>query len=339
MDRDSLGIGVIGTGGMGSRHAANIHEHAPGAHVTGVFDIDQARASTVAAQCGGARVYASPHDLISDGAVDAVLIASPDETHVAYTLACLDKGKPVLCEKPMALGAAEAREVVEAEIRLGRRMVTVGFMRRFDHQHVVVKATVASGRIGRPYLYKGVHRNQRVPHDFTCQRIIAGSAIHDIDATRWLLEREVEQVYVRGVHVDPTVDPDTLDLIVMILSLGDDTLSAIEVYVSAQYGYEVTAEVVGDRGTVTTQQPGWALLRSENVRGAAVPRDWLDRFADAYIAEVKRWVRSLRGGSPAGPNAWDGYASLLVADACIASMNSGQQVSVSVPDRPDLYAS
>jgi myo-inositol 2-dehydrogenase/D-chiro-inositol 1-dehydrogenase len=242
-----------------------------------------------------------------------------------------------LCEKPLATTAAEAWRVVETEVALGQRLVTVGFMRRFDPPHTAVKAAVQSGRIGRAYLYKGSHRNQAIPPDFPQSYVISQSAIHDLDAARWLLDQDIKEVYAQGVHVDPAIEANTMDLVLLTMSMMDGALASIEVFLSAQYGYEVTAEVVGERGVLTTLQLDPILVRFDHTRSVAVPSDWLERFAEAYVIEVRQWVNVLRLAQQVGATAWDGYAALLVSDACLASLDSGQPEAVVGPPKPELY--
>src|SRR4051812_7910388 len=105
----TVAVGVIGTGVMGSEHARLVSREIPNAHLAGVFDSDPARAQTAAA---GAMVFPDPRSLIKSDRVGAVLIATPDATHGELALACLEAGKPVLCEKPLASSAAEALRVV-----------------------------------------------------------------------------------------------------------------------------------------------------------------------------------------------------------------------------------
>ena len=135
----TLNAGVIGTGGMGTRHAMNLHQFVGAAKVAAVYDLDTTRASLVAAACGNARVFDNAIHLIEDNQIDAVVIVSPDSTHLEYALACLRFGKPVMCEKPLATTAANALQIVEAERKLGRQLITVGFVRRFDPQHLAVR--------------------------------------------------------------------------------------------------------------------------------------------------------------------------------------------------------
>jgi myo-inositol 2-dehydrogenase/D-chiro-inositol 1-dehydrogenase len=267
-----------------------------------------------------------------------VIVASPDQTHVEFVLECLRCAKPALCEKPLAASAAEARRVVDAEIACGRQQVAVGFMRRFDPQHLAVQQAVASGDLGRAIAYKGVHRNVAFPYRITGEAVLTSSASHDIDAARWLLGQEVTQVFVRGVRSRASFSAEARDLLLLQLSLSGDCLAAVEVFVSAAYGYEVAAEIVGEQGVAVTTQPDLAAVRLHGAHSVAVSGDWLERFQPAYLAELAQWAQAIRGERAfAGASAWDGYMSLLAIDACIQSLQSGQPVDVPSIAKPALY--
>lgn len=335
---DMISIGLIGAGGMGSRHGANLDRFVPGARLAAVYDLDPERARQAAACCGSPAIFDDPLRLVQDSSVDAVIIASPDATHLDFTLACLEAGKPVLCEKPLAISAEGAARVVEAERATGRRLVSVGLMRRFDPYHVAVREVVAAGRLGRPVLFKGVHRNVAIPYDSRGSVILTNSASHDIDAARWLLGEEVERVFVQGVRSHATFSDETTDLLLIQMSLTGACLATIEVFAAAEYGYEVTAEVAGEHGVATSGRPDRTLVRSSAVAGVGLPGDWLERFQDAYIIELREWVRSLRSGTVfAGASAWDGYLALVVTDACVRSLQSSMPIEVPAITRPLLY--
>jgi myo-inositol 2-dehydrogenase / D-chiro-inositol 1-dehydrogenase len=334
----TLSVGVIGTGGMGTRHALNLHRAVGSARVGAVYDLDQARARHVAGMCGQARVFDDPERLINDPHVDAVVIASPDDTHARLTLACLQAGKPVLSEKPLATTVEDAVRVLEAEVALKQRLVSVGYMRRFDPQHMAVKTTVAEGALGRPLLFKGVHRNAAVPYGTTGETILINSAGHDLDSTRWLLGEEVQEVFVRGLRSRVDLHPDTKDLLLIEMALTNDSLADVEVYVNADYGYEVSAEVVCQRGSAITTLADIALVRSEAQRAYPIPKDWLARFQNAYVLEVLEWVESIQEGrSFRGANTWDGYMTMLITGACIESFRNCALQSMKVPPKPGLY--
>lgn len=334
-----LSIGVIGTGGMGTRHAMNLHRHIVGARVAGVYDLDDVRAAKVAAECGGARVFSDPLQLIEDQAIEAVLITSPDHTHAEFALACVQQGKPVLSEKPLATRSENALKVVEAEMALGRRLVALGFMRRFDSPHVAVHRAVKSGELGRALLFKGSSREQVIDPNTPVETILTNSVIHDLDSTRWMMEQEVREVFVRGLRTRPNFSADTFDLLLISMSLTNDALALVEASLSVEYGYDIAAQIICERGVAESLSPDAALIRRNQQNTVAIPVDWLERFQTAYVSEVQHWVNALhQHGRFTGATAWDGYISLLIAEACVQSLRSGQPTPVPQPAKPALYA-
>lgn len=334
----TLSVGVIGTGGMGTRHALNLHRAVGNARVAAVYDLDQDRARQVAGMCGKALVADTPERIINDSHVDAVMIVSPDDTHAALTLACLQAGKPVLSEKPLATTVDDAVRILEAEVECGQRLVSVGFMRRFDPQHMAVKTTVSDGTLGRPLLFKGVHRNAAVAYGITGETMLINSAGHDFDSTRWLLGGEVNEVFVRGLRSRIDLHPNTQDLLLIDMALANDSLATLEVYVNADYGYEVSAEVVCQHGSAITTLGDNVLVRSGANRGYSIPQDWLVRFQSAYLLEVVEWVESIQEGRNfRGASTWDGYMTMLITRACIDSLRNCTTASLHLPAKPALY--
>jgi myo-inositol 2-dehydrogenase/D-chiro-inositol 1-dehydrogenase len=336
-DIEQISVGVVGTGGMGCMHAENLHSRVTGARLAAVADVDAARARTLAERCGFAAVFEDAVELIRDDSVEAVVIASPDPTHAPLALECLRNEKPVLCEKPLADNADAALEIVEAEVELGRKLVQVGFMRRYDPQHVEVKEAVASGAVGAPVLFKGWHRNAEFDAGRGSEAVVINATIHDLDSTRWYLGQEIEEVYARGVNTEPELDEDVWDLQLIQLSTTGGCMGTIETYMASRYGYEVGVELVGEQGTVHTAPPAGAVVRRDRTASQHIEYDWLERFHTAYVIEMQQWVESLRNGRSTGPDAWDGYASLVAADACIASLRTGSPQKVAKLDRPALY--
>jgi myo-inositol 2-dehydrogenase/D-chiro-inositol 1-dehydrogenase len=329
-------VGVVGTGGMGGMHAHCLHRKVAGATVAAVSDVDGGRAGKVAEECGSAAIFGDAAEMIRDDRVEAVVIASPDPTHAELTLECLRLGKPVLCEKPLAISPAEALGIVEAEVEVGRMLVQVGFMRRYDPQHVDVKNVATSGAIGEPVLFKGWHRNAEIPPGVDSGWVVVNAAIHDLDSARWMLDAEVEEVFVRGLNTTGSAGGE-FDLQLIQLTMTGGRLAMIEVNVDAGFGYEVGVEVVGVGGTAHTAPPSGAVVRLDRASSQNVDADWLERFEPAYTIELQEWIGSLDNGRPPAPDVWDGYASLVAAEACVASIRSGGPEAVTVPEKPALY--
>ena len=336
--KERIAVGIIGTGGMGTRHANNIHHLVDGAFISAIYDTDESHAAHASSICDSAQILNDPFKLIESPDVDAVLIASPDDMHTEVTLACIKAGKPVLCEKPLATTVEDARKVISAEVAGGMKLVSVGFMRRFDPQHTAVKEKVASGDLGLPLLWKGVHRNASTTYGISPATILTNSAGHDIDSARFLLGSEVKEVFVQGLRSRDELHKDTKDLLIIEMTMTDNCMAVGEVYVNAGYGYEVSAEVVCQKGTVVTLQPDKAIVRANSHRGFYVSSDWLAPFEEAYVLEDRNWIDHLRGKKPfMGADAWDGYVTMLVTAACIQSQQTGKIVPVQLGEKAEMY--
>lgn len=322
----SVGVGVIGTGVMGCEHARLLRCETPGAHLAGVFDAEATRARAAAAD---ATVFSDPRALIASDRVGAVIIASPDATHAEWTLACLQAGKPVLCEKPLASSAAEALRVVEAEVALKRRLIQVGYMRRFDAGYQEMKRFKDEGGAGTTVLLHNVHRNARAPEWFTGAMAVTNSFVHEIDISRWLTGSEMA-----SAHVTPGPGGDPL---VITMRTGRDEIVSTEVYMNAGYGYHVHAEWVGQRGTVALAPPSLTLSNRDRKGGLSYPENWVPRFADAYRRQLTDWVRAMKTNTSVGANAWDGYVASAIAEQIVAGLADGRPTSLNYGPRPSLY--
>lgn len=338
MDKsDRVSVGVVGTGGMGGIHAGVLQTEVANARLAAVADLDTDRAEKVAGKSGAA-VFTDAEEMIRDDAVDAVVVASPDPTHAPLVKECLRLEKPVLCEKPLADSAEAALEVVEAEVELGRKLVQVGFMRRYDPQHVAAKEAIDAGSVGAPVVFKGWHRNADVPFTIDSEWVVINAMIHDIDSARWFIEEEIEEVYVRGKNTAPKFGEEVWDVQLAQFFTTGGRMASIEVNIVADYGYEVGVEVICERGIVQTALPAGAVVRQSLTASKKITEGWYDRFLTAYTTEVKQWVESVISGVPTGSDAWDGYASLVVADACLASLRSGSPEKVTKLEVPELYS-
>jgi myo-inositol 2-dehydrogenase/D-chiro-inositol 1-dehydrogenase len=330
---DSVRIGVIGAGAMGAAHVETLSRWVPGAEVVSVYDVDLDRARTVAAGVG-AVAAPSAESLIDDDAVAAVLVAAPDPLHEELALACLAAGKPTLLEKPLATSVEGARRVVDAEVAGGRRLLQLGFMRRFDPAYVALRAAVLGGEVGEPRAVHCRHRNVQAHPDATSEGVLVNSAIHEFDCVPWLVDDRVVAVTVFA----PTVPAGALqDLQVVVLELAGGPVVTVEVAVNARYGYDIHTEVVGTGGTVSLTPPYGLSFRRDALDGRHVDADFVGRFAEAYRIELAAWVEGLRSGAPPTPSAWDGYVANLVAFAAVESLRTGVRVAVPGQEAPGLY--
>jgi myo-inositol 2-dehydrogenase / D-chiro-inositol 1-dehydrogenase len=333
----TLNVGVIGTGMIGQDHIRRLTHVLSGARVAAITDVDLDRARTVADDLPGSVVHETGQALIEDPGVDAVVVTSWGPTHEEYVLAGIAAGKQVFCEKPLATTIEACDRIIDAEVAAGRRMVMVGFMRRFDPQYRAMKAVVTGGEIGAPLLMHAAHRNPSVPPHFTSEMIINDSTVHDIDVARWMFDDELAAVTVLKPRTSRKAAAGFFDPLLVLLEMRSGVIVDVEAMVNAGFGYDIRGEVVCEEGTAALGEPSLVRVRRAGTVADRVPADWQERFARAYDVELQEWVDAVGGDGELGPSSWDGYAAAVVSDAGLQALRTGERVAVSVGDRPALY--
>lgn len=321
----TIRVGVIGAGIMGTDHARLLHRDVPHAEVVMIADVDLTRAQEVAGAIPGCSPTDHALELIDDSRVDAIVVASSDDTHAAYVHACLEARKPVLCEKPLAPTARACRELVDEQataIGAGIPLISVGFMRRFDPSYVELKGLLVEGGAGTPLMVHSVGRGVGAPAG-TDELSVTGSAIHDLDIIPWLLDSTIVEASWLAPRQSPEVH-DRQDPQFILVRTADGVLSTIEIFLNAQYGYDIRCEVVCSKATAAITEPHATTLDTGLRRTTAYAANWRPRFEDAYRIQDRSWIQSLVAGesSPLA-TAEDGLRAAVVAEAVIASMHAG----------------
>ena len=327
-----LKVGVVGAGAMGASHIGTLAASVPAAQVTRVFDMDTARAKAVAEAVGG-EASDSAEALIADPEVDAIVIASPDFTHADLAITAIAAGTYVLCEKPLAVTAEDARKVVDAEVSAGRRFVQVGFNRRFDPGFVDLKGSIVDGTLGEVRLMHGIHRNATNLTSTDSSTLVTGSMIHEFDTFRWLLDDEIV-----GIRVESPIAEGFRDPQVATLWMAAGQMVTAEVFCNAAYGYDVRVEVVGTGGSASLEPRTAVVRRVAGQGGSSIGTDFVAHFIESYRLELAAWASAALAGQVVGASAWDGYVANLVAASGVAALSSGTREAVTVPERPDLYS-
>ena len=331
-------VGVVGAGNIGTAHAVNLARVVSGSRVTVVADADAGRAAALAADVG-ARAVASLADVLGADDVDAVLLASPDDVHAEQVLLGIAAGLPMLCEKPLATTQPGAAAVLDAEVALGRRLVQLGFMRRFDPGYAQLREELTAEGIGDPLVVHNVHRNTAAPYGLVTERVLTNMVVHELDICRWLLDEEYASVTVVTGRPGPMTPEGQHDPVLLLLRSEHGVLVEVEAFANAQYGYEVACRVTGSHGQAVMGDGSFVTRSAAFRRGVALPELWTGRFAEAYRLQLQGWVDALRSGSPPpGATAWDGYAATVVATRAVEAYRTGGWVDVELPPRPALYA-
>ena len=332
-------VGVIGTGMIGQDHIRRITRVLSGGAVVAVTDADTGRAQQAAARLPGATVLPSGRDVIGDSRVDAVLVTSWAQTHEEHVLAAIEAGKPVFCEKPLARTAEACGRIIDAEMATGRRLVQVGFMRRYDDAYNALKAVLDDGGIGAPLLMHCAHRNPSAPaYDFTTDMVVSDSAVHEIDLVRWLFGEEVAATSILKPRRSTRTGDGLHDPLIVLLEMASGVLVDVEVFINAGYGYDIRGEIVGEGGTVALADGEAVAVKRDGRRSGRVPADWRERFGRAFDAELQDWLKAVAARRPTGPSSWDGYAAAVVTESCLKALRTGHRTAVSLRERPGFYA-
>jgi myo-inositol 2-dehydrogenase / D-chiro-inositol 1-dehydrogenase len=330
-------VGVVGVGMIGQEHIRRLTHVLSGSRVVAVTDVDLDRAKSVVSNLADARVHATGQDLISDDDVDGVVVASWGPTHEEYVLACIEAGKQVFCEKPLATTQEACERIVDAEVGVGRRLVMVGFMRRYDDGYQAMKDVIDSRDIGTPLMFHSAHRNPSVPPHYVSDMIINDTCVHDIDIARWLLDTEITASQVVKPRRNSLASEHLTDPLLILFETASGALVDVEASINIQYGYDIRGEVVGERGTVELAESSRVVVKRNGQYGGRVPEDWRERFLRAYDVELQEWINAVTADRSTGPSSWDGYAATVACDAALEALNSGNRVTVSLREKPDLY--
>jgi myo-inositol 2-dehydrogenase/D-chiro-inositol 1-dehydrogenase len=325
-------IGVAGVGRIGSFHARTAAAH-PGVAATSVFDVDRARAESVAQSCG-AHVASSLDTLLSG--VDALVIATPTSTHVDLIRRALDAGMPVFCEKPIALDLAATRAVVDL-VETSGATLQIGFQRRFDAGYLRARAMVMDGRLGRLYVVRMAGHDAQPPHESylpTSGGIFRDLNIHDFDIARFVTGQEITEVYADGAVIgfDFFAHYDDVDTAVTVLRLSDGALGIVSGARHDPLGYDIRMELFGSGDSIAVGLDARVPLRSVEDDGPALSaRPWasfVDRFADAYRAELAAFIDVVAGQqqNPCPPA--DALIAMRVAVACDRSRREHRPVAL-----------
>jgi len=331
-----LGVGVVGVGEMGKRHAENLRRLVPEAQLVAVADAVAPRAKQVAEELEIEHSFGSLEEMVERKDIDAVVIATPDKFHAQGIRIAAAARKDILCEKPIATDLGDAHGAVQEVVQRGVRL-QIGFMRRYDPAYAAAMSRVDAGEIGTPVLFKSVGRDKDEPPMAAYQSQINGmlfynNTIHDFDLARWLMRDEVVEVHsyaTTAIHPEVAKYGDVVAGVVN-LKYAHGAIGNIESYVQALYAYDVRTEIVGSKGSifVGSLQKTPATFLSTHGSNEILADHFLSRFADAYVAEVKDFVHTMLAGRAPRVTGEDGLRALEIAVAAEKSHLQGQPWSV-----------
>jgi predicted dehydrogenase len=327
--------GVLGTAGIATRKVIPAMQRGESSSVVAIASRDNAKARTAAQALGSLKAYGSYEDLLADPEIDAVYNPLPNHLHVPWTIRAAEAGKHVLCEKPIALTAAEAQQLIEIRGRTGV-CIQEAFMVRSPPQWIAARDIVRSGRIGDPRSFAGFFSYYN--DDPTNIRNVAswgGGGLMDIgcylvNTSRMIFEREPARV-CGLIERDPGMGVDRLTS--MMLDFG--SAQAIGTCSMQLVPYQ-RVQILGTRGRVEIPIPFNAppdhptrifVDDGSDLSGAGTETLEFE-ICDQYTIQGDLFSRAILEGLPAPYPLEDSIRNMRVIDALVQSARAATWVSL-----------
>ena len=329
----TLGIALMGTGRMAHVYGPKINAH-PGLRLEVIYNPRLTSAEKAEAQYGG-RPMDDLDAVLADPGVEAVVIATPTDTHVEYIERAAAAGKPIYCEKPLDQ-TLERVDRAMAALREYPVPFMLGFNRRFDPDNAALREAVRAGEIGRVTMLMSWSR-EPAPPPIDYVRASGGyfvdATIHDIDLLCWIAgERPVEVFAAGSCMFDPAIGAEgDLDLTMTTLKMPSGALVHINNSRACAYGFDQRLEAFGDTGMLqTVNHRDDNLVRWDDRRTAArepLKHFFLERYDRSFYNALDEFHAAVTSGRAPSATAEDGRAALAIALACARSTKEGRAVA------------
>lgn len=337
MMADKVKLGAVGLGRLGYVHAHNAATKVVNAELVAVCDIDPVVLKKFMEEHPGVRGYDNYQKMIAQEQLDGILIVPPSALHPEMIEYSLDQGLNVFSEKPIGTTMQECERVEHAVNKHPELVFLSGFMRRMDKSYAYAKKLVDEGYIGDPILFKGTTRDcicfldgaiAYAPHS---GGHYLDMVVHDIDLARWFLGSEPEVGWAIGdCYVsDVFAKYDDGDNVTALMKFKNKAMAFFFAGRSAPHGYEVDAEVVGTKATLRIASvPQKNLVEIIDSNGVVKPcsRDFPERFAEAYLAEVQEFVNCVREGRKPELTIHDAICAAKIATTLTEGYKTGELV-------------
>jgi len=327
-----LKLGLLGAGRIGITHAKAV-QAVPGATISAVFDPFDSAAEAAIKITGAKR--ATVEEIMASPDIDGVIIATPTDLHAEQIELAAKAGKAIFCEKPIDLSVERVRQCLDVVEETGVKLM-VGFNRRFDTSFNRLKSEIDTGTVGDVELIQIISRDPSAPPIDYIKRsggIFRDMMIHDFDMARFLLGEEITEISATGsVLTDPAIgDADDYDTATATLRTASGKIAVITNSRRTSYGYDQRIEVHGSKGMVLAgnqRSTTVTIASGDGYKTDPLLDFFMERYADAYSAELQSFVKILSGENVSIPDGQDGLRALELADAALESTLSGKTVAL-----------
>jgi len=330
-----INIAVLGCGRIGQMHAKNVALHEM-TSLACVYDINEDFANKVATDLG---VHAVTNDseIFSNAEIDAVLVASPTDTHIEFIEKSVAANKPVLCEKPIDLDINKVNESAE-RLKGNNVPIQLGFNRRFDPGHQEAKKSLLNGEIGDLHQCIITSRDPGMPSWEYLQASggqFRDMTIHDFDLARFMLGEEPVKVFaIANALIEPKLKSDLndSDTLMIIMETASGKQCHINNSRSATYGYDQRVELFGSKGMIVSdnRKPHEVRKFAKEFVNRQEPylNFFIERYQEAYMNEITAFAEVVLNKSQPSVDFEDGRKALVLAETAYKSVKSGRMESI-----------
>lgn len=328
----TVSVALLGAGNIGRYHAETLASRVPGTRLAVIADPVPKLAETLAKQygCDATRDPLAP---LTDKSVDAVVIATPGDTHAELIAQAAAAGKAIFCEKPISWELDTADRALAAVTKAGV-FLQIGFQRRFDPSFLRVHELVKKGRLGQVQLARSITRDPKLvnPEKVPPWAIFRETLIHDFDMLCWTIGSEPVEVFAMA---DTLIAPELKsaglkDTATVQIRFASGALAVADASFQAVYGYDVRAEVFGSEGMACAEPKAGSGAVYFGPDGEVRDRVfwYLDLFGHAYTAELQAFVTAVRAGSASPCTGEEARRALAIAAAAIRSVEERRPVAI-----------
>jgi len=304
-------IAVIGTGGWGKNHVRVMSELG---NLVAVCDLDKSRATQYAEKFR-VKAYSDVDEMLREERPDGVTICTPASTHFSVATKTLRAGVHTFVEKPMTSTVKEGQDLI-AEAERAKRILTVGFIERFNPAITELKKMITKGTLGKPILFE-YHRENRRGENIVDVGVVKDASVHDIDTARWLFGEEPKTVYARVGSVMGKNE----DFATILLGFGGERTAFITTnWVTPSRVRQLSA--VFEKAVVTLDFISQEIQVHEEA-GTKVPTHV---FQEPLMLELKEFCTAITEGRPALVTGKDGMMVTKIAEAVLASSKTSSPI-------------
>ena len=332
-------IGSVGLGRLGYEHACNIANLVPGAELTSLCDVDAVRVKEGAAELNVPYTYTDVTEMVKNPELDAIVIVSPSMYHADHIKLALDAGKHVFCDKPLDTTIEKCKQAERAVEAHPDKVFMLGFMRRFDDSYAEAKHRIENGEIGKVVLVRSYTQDPRTTIEGTLKFAphsggqFLDMCVHDIDLIRWFTGSDIKKVWGLGgvFEFDLYRELNDADNAAAAVQCENGAMGFMFTNRTHGAGCNVETEIIGTHGTLRIANVGRKnLLQIVDGNGAREEYypDFLSRWHQAYVNEIKEFVDCINQGRKPGVTVYDGTKVSQAAYRCKESFETGNLLEV-----------